>query len=195
MLPPDLLPRADFRCGITELDARGNCHQECSQDITVCGEGEFCWPTFTNYCRIKPEGHPECDNLEKGDDVIRRCGFEEMDARGYCGKACSDSAECVEGEFCYPNQRNFCRCFEEQDEAVAPRRRRNQEAPQTNAEYFKEARKMIEPYFLEVTPTDPPDTTPTDPPVAPPTSAGSSIGQQTTRLVISAMFAGVVFAF
>jgi hypothetical protein len=199
VLPEELLPRSDFRCGITELDARGNCHQECSKDISICGEGEECWPTFTNYCHIKPEGHPECDDLEKGDEVIRRCGFEEIDARGYCGKGCLNSAECNKDEYCYPVQRNFCQCFDEQDkEAATPTRRRAQEAPQTNAEYFEEARKIIEPFFLKATSTDPPATTSTDPPVAapvdPPTSTGSSIGQRTS-LVVGVVFAGVVFAF
>jgi len=156
-----------------------------------------------------PEGHPYCDPEEDGDNVVRRCGFEEIDARGYCGMNCTSSSECGEAEYCYPVQRNFCLCFEEQDaEAAASPGRRAQETPQTNEEYFDEAREVIEDYFLEAAAaTDPPTDPPADPPAnapvpvtpapadnnpTPPTSAGS-VSQQS--VVVSLLVAGAVFVF
>lgn len=146
--------------------------------------------TFNNYCHIKPAGHPVCDDLDMGEETIRRCGFEEDDARGYCGKSCSNSGECGVGEFCYPVQRNFCNCFEKQDEEASQSALR--QATMTNAEYFSGAKEIIIPYFSEAPgATNPPTNFVW--PVAAPTSACAAATP--LRVMFGMLFAGAIFAF
>lgn len=188
ILPAELQPRADFRCGKSELDARGNCNKVCNDDVYSCDEGEFCLQTFPNYCHVQPEGHPDCEDLDMGEASIRRCGFEEDDARAYCGKACTSSAECGDAEFCFPVQRNFCNFFEiEDEEAGGSRLRRMQEADKTNAQYFAEAKEVINPYFLKAAVSDPPASSPTS-------QAGSSEPTSSSSTISSSFMVGALYA-
>jgi hypothetical protein len=200
ILPTDKQARSDYRCGVTEVDARGNCGKECTPGVTSCATGEYCLSTFANYCHIKPQPHPFCPDKEYGEEIIRRCGFQELDARGYCGKDCTSSSECGTNESCFPVQRNFCDCFEKQD-ANSRTRRLSGTIQTTNAEYFTEAKKEISPYFLAAF-----DTTPVPTPVPieggnsagsrtpAPTEGGSSAGSRQSRMA-GLLLAGAVFAF
>lgn len=203
VLPDDLQPRSDYRCGVNELDARGNCKQLCGDDISVCGEGENCWATFVSYCHIQPEGHPQCDDLSMAEQDILRCGFEEDDARGYCGKPCESSSECGESEFCFPVQRNFCKYFEDEDTSGEARLRRSlQEALGTNAQYFSDAKEVISPYFLKQAQVMPPSTSPSMQPSSSnqPTSAGlfassDSSDDESSCTTLRGSLAGSMFLF
>jgi len=114
-IPPELVGRSDYRCGVTEADARSNCKNECTTDFDCEGIGEVCWTTHINYCYVMPPNHPQCSYTAAENDY-RRCGYNEMAARGFCGQVCTNELECTEpGEKCYPVMRNMCQCFEEQD--------------------------------------------------------------------------------
>jgi len=114
-IPPELVGRSDYRCGVTEADARSNCKNECTTDFDCEGTGEVCWTTHLNYCYVMPPNHPQC-SYTAAENEYRRCGYNEMAARGFCGQVCTNELECTEpGEKCYPVMRNMCQCFEEQD--------------------------------------------------------------------------------
>lgn len=175
VLPPDKQPREDRRCGASELDARGNCKKLCMDNVDCEVAGEFCQSTFLNYCHIKPEGHPQATDLDAGEQVIRRCGFEEVSARGYCGLGCEDDTVCPEFERCFPVHLNFCEHFKEQDESATRRLRRlmaGADGTLTNSEYFEMAKEVLAPYFAATTtPAASPTMAPANPPTPEPTFA------------------------
>jgi hypothetical protein len=110
-----------------------------------------------------PAPHPYCDSIN-AENVARRCGYDEYAARGYCGIECESVADCGVAEDCFPVQLNLCTCFEEQDaQNFTPNTtRRTQEVWYTsNAEYFLEAKKTIDPYFLSAQGTGSPAGSPT----------------------------------
>jgi len=169
-LPPQLQPKSDFRCGVTEVDARSNCKPECTVS-TDCPFGESCWGTHINYCHMMPEGHPQCDHTE-AENVERRCGRDEMAARGFCAPSCTNEVDCygTPGDKCFPVHLNLCGCFERQDivDQVIPqyRHRRSLEqrtlkkrylegikeftvVEETNEEYFERAEEPLNSYFQE----------------------------------------------
>jgi len=114
LLSQKLQPRSDFRCGINEADARSNCKPECTVN-TECEARESCWPTHNNYCHIMPLNHPQCNHKE-AENVERRCGYDEMASRGFCGAPCESEADCiVPDEKCFPVHLNLCNCFDLQD--------------------------------------------------------------------------------
>jgi len=152
-IPTSLVqPRSDFRCGVSEVDARSNCKSECTTEAD-CEPGEFCWATFESYCHMMPDGHPYCDP-NVSEQIIRRCGYDEQAARSFCGKNCSDEMDCmVPGEKCFPVQLNLCECFAEQDEEIsitednAQRQLDSIGDVETNAEYFERAKEPLARYF------------------------------------------------
>lgn len=151
-IPTHLKPRSDFRCGVSEVDARSNCKSECTT-AADCEPGEFCWTTFENYCHMMPDGHPLCDHSES-EQIIRRCGYDEQAARSFCGNTCSDELDCtVPGEMCFPVQLNLCECFAKQDEINTPsenivqRQLDSVHRDETNAEYFERAKEPLARYF------------------------------------------------
>jgi len=154
-LPTQLQPMSDFRCGVTEADARSNCKSECTVS-TDCETGESCWATHDSYCHIMPEGHPQCDYPE-AENIVLRCGYDEMASRGFCGAPCENEVDCeVRDEKCYPVHLNLCECFEQQDlvDEATPyrnlgRRHLDQmlEVKERNSDYFIRAKEQIDPYF------------------------------------------------
>jgi len=159
-LPPDLQPKSNYRCGVSELDARANCKKECTTSADCESPDEFCWATFSSYCYIMPEGHPQC-NPDLGEQIQRRCGFDEQAARSFCGQVCVHSTDCsMPGEKCFPVQLNLCDCFADQDEerdeytrgsiylGGGDRRLENDTIYyETNAEYFERAKVPLVHYF------------------------------------------------
>eukprot|EP00548_Thalassiothrix_antarctica_P001030 CAMPEP_0194132764 /NCGR_PEP_ID=MMETSP0152-20130528/3158_1 /TAXON_ID=1049557 /ORGANISM="Thalassiothrix antarctica, Strain L6-D1" /LENGTH=519 /DNA_ID=CAMNT_0038827925 /DNA_START=114 /DNA_END=1673 /DNA_ORIENTATION=- len=108
-----LVGRSDFRCGINEADARSNCKKSCFTSAD-CPLEENCWATHFHYCHALPSNHPQCPS-ESAEDENRRCGVDEMSARGFCGQTCNNVLECTgEDEICLPVMRNMCQCFEDQ---------------------------------------------------------------------------------
>jgi len=113
--PPTLEAESDYRCGITEADARSNCKKKCMVNTDCEGAGEYCWTTHINYCYLMPENHPQCPH-DEAEQVYMRCGIDEMAARGYCGKQCTTQSDCTQkDENCFAVHLNMCQCFEEQD--------------------------------------------------------------------------------
>jgi len=107
------------RCGVSEIDARGNCRQECSND-SHCPIGQWCWIVHGNYCDYKPKKPSTCTSGPKNEF---RCGISEIMARETCGQPCLPDLGCsVDGEHCYQLILNFCHCFDENEEQ---RQRRN----------------------------------------------------------------------
>jgi len=160
-IPQELVAKSDYRCGVTEADARSNCKPECTVS-TDCLTGETCWTTHINYCHIMPPNHPQCADTTI-ENTILRCGYDEMAARGFCGTACTNELDCtVPGEKCFPLIRNMCACFEEQDvlDQVIPdatlyatdiadnfRRLVDSNAKLTNQEYFQLAKSPLKKYY------------------------------------------------
>jgi len=170
-LPPQLEPKSDFRCGVTEVDARSNCKSECTVN-TDCSFGESCWGTHINYCHMMPDVHPQCGHKD-AENVERRCGRDEMAARGFCGPSCTNEVDCygAPGEKCFPVHLNLCSCFQRQDivDQVIPQFRHQRSLEQrtlqkryqegineftvveeTNAEYFERAEEPLNQYFREM---------------------------------------------
>lgn len=153
-IPSHLQPRSDFRCGISEVDARSNCKSECTTAADCNEPGEFCWTTFESYCHMMPDdGHPVCD-ANVSEQIIRRCGYNEQAARSFCGKTCSNEVDCEDpGEKCFPVQLNLCECFAEQDEMINTAssedavQRQLDSTDETNAEYFERAKEPLVRYF------------------------------------------------
>eukprot|EP00548_Thalassiothrix_antarctica_P020464 CAMPEP_0194194442 /NCGR_PEP_ID=MMETSP0154-20130528/75584_1 /TAXON_ID=1049557 /ORGANISM="Thalassiothrix antarctica, Strain L6-D1" /LENGTH=310 /DNA_ID=CAMNT_0038918873 /DNA_START=114 /DNA_END=1046 /DNA_ORIENTATION=+ len=154
--PPQSQPKSDFRCGVTEVDARSNCKAECTT-LNDCSIGEYCWGTHVNYCHMMPIGHPQCDH-STAENVERHCGYDEVRARGFCAPSCINDVDCqgTLGERCYPVHLNLCACFERQDELdqVIPQYRhlqlqRNGMRKETNHEYFERAEEQLNSYPQE----------------------------------------------
>lgn len=95
----------DSRCGISELDARGNCRMTC-KTRDDCPPDQDCWRVHSNYCGSKPQ--PEECNGPPGRGL--RCGQNEVVARETCGTPCSTILDCDTnaGEYCFPLNPNFC---------------------------------------------------------------------------------------
>jgi len=164
-LPEELRPQTDFRCGVSEVDARSNCKSTCLGDGDCTGPGERCWTTHNSYCHIMPDGHPQCDYTE-AENTERRCGFDEMASRGFCGAPCDSEVDCTQpGEKCFPVHLNLCSCFEQQDAEVNVENDiKSKDGPQerlrslneleikiTNRAYFEAAKEPLEPYFTSDT--------------------------------------------
>jgi len=156
-LPKELQPRSDFRCGVSEVDARSNCGVTCSSHDD-CNGVEFCWPTHSNYCHMMPEEHPYCEPSQ-AEQVHRRCGYDEQAARSFCGIPCHHSSDCSgEGEYCFPVQLNLCKCFQQQDDGDNDGTRRQlaslrKQAQQrrlfvSNRKYFDAAKEPLMKYFV-----------------------------------------------
>jgi len=134
-LPEELQPETGYRCGFSELDARGNCKKQCTHHVQ-CSKGEECWGVQLNYCNTFEEGkHPVCTNLDLADNDAR-CGVDEASARGHCGKKCEQDDHCGDGEFCFPTLENLCECHEKT-------------CPKKCAITFSNAKELISPYFVE----------------------------------------------
>jgi len=161
-LPPELQPKSDFRCGATEVDARSNCKTECTFS-TDCPFGESCWTTHNNYCHIMPDGHPQCVHTE-AENQERRCGYDEVGARGFCGFTCTNEVDCwgTPGKKCFPVHLNLCSCFEQQDvlDGVIPDYRHHLKRDlnsleeiirraETNKKYFQHAEEQLIQYLQE----------------------------------------------
>jgi len=163
-LPRQLQAISDRRCGVTEADSRSNCNSICTNNLDCDTDaGEACWITHISYCHIMPENHPKC-NYEEVENVERRCGYDEMAARGFCGAACEREGDCLLGEKCFPVHLNLCECFEAEDifNAVTPptqNRNLEQNSPlrqlqktdltiqDTNRVYFERAKEPLNKYF------------------------------------------------
>eukprot|EP00548_Thalassiothrix_antarctica_P018143 CAMPEP_0194181354 /NCGR_PEP_ID=MMETSP0154-20130528/20068_1 /TAXON_ID=1049557 /ORGANISM="Thalassiothrix antarctica, Strain L6-D1" /LENGTH=248 /DNA_ID=CAMNT_0038897303 /DNA_START=76 /DNA_END=822 /DNA_ORIENTATION=- len=110
-------PRSDYRCGVNEEDSRTNCGKLCvNRNDCDINMGEYCWSTFPNKCYLPPaptDGNtisiPE-DAVPKSDF---RCGINEGDARGNCGKVCGSKIDCESSEHCFATLANFCYAKEE----------------------------------------------------------------------------------
>mmetsp|Transcript_16003 Transcript_16003/g.23536 ORF Transcript_16003/g.23536 Transcript_16003/m.23536 type:complete len:521 (-) Transcript_16003:133-1695(-) len=164
-LPTALEAISDYRCGISEVDARSNCGKLCTTNADCNDDEHYCWGTHANYCHLKPEPHPRCDPA-RAEQTARRCGGDEESARSFCGLSCNDETDCsVPGEWCFPVQLNLCACFEEQDDFNAllllseqqqgdvaldgQKIRSRQLVSVSNRQYFDDAKQPLEPYFLE----------------------------------------------
>jgi hypothetical protein len=92
------------RCGVSELDARGNCREDCTNG---CPAGQWCWGVHANYCDSKPA--PNCVNPVQDPDRFR-CGTSELEARELCGAPCPSGwpTNCAEGENCFSVNTNYC---------------------------------------------------------------------------------------
>lgn len=97
----------EMRCGISELDARGNCGAICTA-MTDCGNGEWCWEVPANYCGTRP-GFGICNDLTQANGYSR-CGATELEARELCGIPCTSNLLCAPGESCFPTYVNTCDC-------------------------------------------------------------------------------------
>jgi len=108
-----------LRCGVSEIDARGNCRQECT-NVSPCPTGQWCWIVRDNYCDNKPQKPSICTS---GPQNGFRCGISEFMARETCGQACLSDLDCTggDGERCYQLHLNFCHCHDE-DEPLRQRR-------------------------------------------------------------------------
>lgn len=139
-LPNNLKPEFGFRCGISEVDARGNCKKQCNHHVQ-CSDGEECWGVQLNYCNTFAEGdHPVCTDLDLADEDSR-CGFDEASARGHCGQKCTSDDECGELEFCFPTMLNLCECHGET-------------CPEEAEIAFAKAKQLISPYFVQNDPNE-----------------------------------------
>lgn len=76
-----------------------------------------------------------CTDLDKVDED-KRCGFDELTAREYCGPKCDDNTDCGEGEQCFPTMLNLCDCFAEMD------------IDGSVETAFNNASSLVQPYFL-----------------------------------------------
>jgi len=127
-LPTELQPVSDYRCGVSEVDARSNCGKLCTTNTDCDNDNtgkniatKFCWATHANYCHVKLEQqqkiyHPYCDPTQ-AEQVHRRCGFDEQAARSFCGSSCETDGECSNNmERCFPVHLNLCDCFQQQDD-------------------------------------------------------------------------------
>jgi Lytic polysaccharide mono-oxygenase, cellulose-degrading/Chitin recognition protein len=102
------------RCGISELDARGNCGPICTNDSQCASIGprQWCFQVHANYCNSKPVV-PYCNTTSLTNTNTLRCGIDEVDARERCGKPCSASTDCNTsfGEKCLGVHVNTCNCY------------------------------------------------------------------------------------
>ena len=97
------------RCGVSEIDARGNCGAECSS-ASDCADGQWCWSVQHNYCGTRPN-FSICDDLPEA-NTRSRCGISELDARETCGVPCVNDSQCIgSGELCYATHMNTCDCI------------------------------------------------------------------------------------
>lgn len=110
--PPSKTPSSEYivsttnRCGLSELDARANCGNECFGQAD-CASGEWCWGVHSNFCGSKTV--EICTDLTQATSGSR-CGINELEARELCGATCSSSADCNDGEHCWGVQMNTCDC-------------------------------------------------------------------------------------
>lgn len=95
------------RCGSSELDARGNCRNTCTNNGDCnAALGHVCWVVHENYCGSKPQPQ-ECKATAYWEN---RCGTSELDARETCGTRCTFSTECSGGDLCFAVNLNYCDC-------------------------------------------------------------------------------------
>jgi len=104
-----LVVSTESRCGVSELDARGNCGAACTTQAE-CAAGEWCWTVQANYCGTRP-GFALCNDLSLVNNNPR-CGATELDARELCGLPCTDNSMCSAGEYCFPTHMNTCDCVQ-----------------------------------------------------------------------------------
>lgn len=103
------------RCGISELDARGNCGRICTSDdecrTSIGVPKQWCYQVHANYCDSKPM-LSYCNTTYLSQSNVLRCGMNEMDARERCGIPCTKSTDCniSIGENCYGVHMNTCNC-------------------------------------------------------------------------------------
>jgi hypothetical protein len=111
----------ESRCGVSELDARGNCGSVCvgSND---CDVGEWCWSVHANYCDNARPGFVICPDLSRA-TTTPRCGVDELNARERCGPTCGVDQDCADGEMCWGVHANTCDCT--RDEGNGRNRNRN----------------------------------------------------------------------
>ena len=105
------------RCGMTELDARGNCGRTCTSDSECTSasgtERQWCFNVHSNYCGSKPIQAQYCNTtaLQPPSSTAQaRCGINELEARERCGDSCSSSTDCAVGENCWSVHANTCSC-------------------------------------------------------------------------------------
>jgi chitinase len=94
------------RCGVSELDSRGNCNAVCQQQ-NDCASGQWCWTVFPNYCGSKTVR--KCTDLSQADSDPR-CGVDELHARELCGNKCVSDNDCSPGQSCFSVELNTCDC-------------------------------------------------------------------------------------
>lgn len=104
-----------MRCGITELDARGNCGRTCTNDsdctVSPGTARQWCYNVHSNYCGSKPL-QPYCNTTTAMPTTMSfRCGINEIEARERCGTLCNKSTDCGGvGENCWSVHANTCSC-------------------------------------------------------------------------------------
>lgn len=105
--PTDYVVSTVNRCGVSELDARSNCGDECFA-ATDCEAGEWCWGVHANYCGSKTV--QICNDLTQATGGYR-CGINELEARELCGMPCTHPMDCTgDAESCWGVQVNTCDC-------------------------------------------------------------------------------------
>jgi len=106
------------RCGVSEIDARGNCGPKCTS-AKDCPKGQWCWVVRDNYCGSKAPKPSTCTSEPQNGF---RCGIDEFIARERCGQPCQSDNDC-DGKFelCQQLNLNFCYCYDE-DEQLKQRR-------------------------------------------------------------------------
>lgn len=92
------------RCGISEVDARERCQQECTSSAD-CPSGQWCWGTHPNYCdSIKQRVYTN----PVQSTVWTRCGTDEIFARTFCTQECTWQGQCPSGQDCIALNPNYC---------------------------------------------------------------------------------------
>jgi hypothetical protein len=106
------------RCGISELDARGNCGRTCTNDSHCTGivgsdgnvQRQWCYGVQANYCDSKPRSK-YCNTTTIAQQQAQyRCGIDELESRERCGKKCTKTTDCAMGEYCWSVHANTCDC-------------------------------------------------------------------------------------